>query len=568
MTPAQPSKSAAKRVLIVIQRLRCRVAGYIVLNLLTDAWLPVTRKNSGDAIIRPSQITEYHTDDPVIAVAWPRPDLRIATLELLIGLLATACPPEDGDEWLKKWRNPPSTAQLDEIFAPFVHAFNLDGPGPRFLQDMEDLQSGAKPIQQLLIEAPGDATVGDNTDLMVHRDSVASFGRPAAAIALYTLQSWAPGQGSGHHVGLRGGGPLITLAIPEDAQSLWHLLWANVPAYGSAPALSGLPLVFPWLAPTVTSEGARLVTPENAHPLQCWWGMPQRVRLDFTVLEEPRPCGLTGILDTLEITTWRKRPHGANYSAWGRQHPLTPNYKTKTSPEWLPVHLQPGGIGFQDWLGLVMKDREETRLPAATISEWRSERGPNLTNGKARILAAGFDMNKAKARAFIESEMPLPFAATTAAREAMDYLAENLVKSANQVASLARGAVKDALFARGANVKKDALRFNTVRERLWEQTEPEFFAAMERTARRLPGEADDDREKWLALLRRTALALFDEAAPLSPDTGQTEAIRTATARKFLGLALAGYGKAGSELFTELGRPLPEQKQSKTKRKAA
>ncbi len=541
-----------------------------MLNLLTDAWLPVTRKNSGDAIIRPSQITEHHADDPVTAIAWPRPDLRIATLELLIGLLATGCPPEDGDEWLKKWRNPPSTAQLDEIFAPFVHAFNLDGPGPRFLQDMEDLQSGAEPIERLLIEAPGEATVGKNTDLMVHRDGVASLGRPAAAIILYTFQSWAPAGGAGNRTGLRGGGPLVTLAIPEDAQNLWHLLWANVPSYGSAPGPRDLRLVFPWLAQTVTSDkkSARVVTPENAHPLQCWWGMPRRVRLDFTVLEEPRPCALTGVPDAMAVATWRQRPGGANYAAWGRRHPLTPNYKAKTSPEWLPVHPQPGGIGFRDWLGLVMKDREETRLPAAAISEWRSERGRILDNGKARILAAGFDMDNMKARVFVESEMPLPFAATSAAREAVDDLAENLVKSANQVASLARSAVKDALFARGANVKMDALRFNTVRERLWEQTEPAFFATMEQAARRLAGEPDDDRGKWLALLRRTALALFDEAAPLSPDTGQTEAIRTATARKFLGLALAGYGKAGSELFSELGRPLPEQKQSKTKRKAA
>ena len=36
----------------------------------------------------------------IIAIDWPRPDFRMATLELLIGLLATACPPRDHDAWL------------------------------------------------------------------------------------------------------------------------------------------------------------------------------------------------------------------------------------------------------------------------------------------------------------------------------------------------------------------------------------------------------------------------------------------------------------------------------------
>jgi CRISPR system Cascade subunit CasA len=68
-----------------------------VLNLITDAWLPVRRLHSGRCTIRPSQLTETICDDPVIAIDWPRADFRIATLELLIGLLATACPPHDHD---------------------------------------------------------------------------------------------------------------------------------------------------------------------------------------------------------------------------------------------------------------------------------------------------------------------------------------------------------------------------------------------------------------------------------------------------------------------------------------
>jgi CRISPR system Cascade subunit CasA len=135
-------------------------------------------------------------------------------------------------------------------FEPLVHAFNLDGDGPRFLQDQEELDSDAQPIERLLIEAPGDSTADKKTDAMVHRDRFDSFGRPAAAIALYTLQVWAPSGGAGNRTGMRGGGPLVTLVLPGEKPTLWQTLWANVPTGGRAPAQDELPRVFPWLTAT------------------------------------------------------------------------------------------------------------------------------------------------------------------------------------------------------------------------------------------------------------------------------------------------------------------------------
>ena len=124
-----------------------------------------------------------------------------------------------------------------------VSPLNLDGDGPRFLQDFEELVSGAEPIERLLIETPGDSTLRKNTDLLVHRDRVARLGRAAAAMALYTFQNWAPAGGAGNRTGLRGGGPLITLVLPPAAPSLWHVLWANVPP-GQPPTAADLPRVF------------------------------------------------------------------------------------------------------------------------------------------------------------------------------------------------------------------------------------------------------------------------------------------------------------------------------------
>jgi CRISPR system Cascade subunit CasA len=163
---------------------------------------------------------------------------------LLIGLLATASPPHDHDGWLEMWDKPPAPTALDAAFEQIAHAFALDGDGPRFLQDFEELVSDPEPIERLLIEAPGASTTHNNTDLLVHRSRYTTLGRAAAAIALFTFQSWAPAGGAGNRTGLRGGGPLTTLVLPRSEASIWHILWANVPC-GTPPPAADLPRVFP-----------------------------------------------------------------------------------------------------------------------------------------------------------------------------------------------------------------------------------------------------------------------------------------------------------------------------------
>ncbi|UFN49149.1 type I-E CRISPR-associated protein Cse1/CasA [Roseomonas sp. OT10] len=521
-------------------------------NLVAAPWLPVLRHSGTRNTIRPAQLTDRIDDDPIVALDWPRADFRVAGLEFLIGLLSTTLPPAEHNDWLDGWDTPPLPEALDAAFAPIAHAFDLDGPGPRFLQDREDLVSDSEPVERLLIESPGGSTNSKNTDLLVRRNRFSALGRPAAAMALYTFQSWAPAGGAGNRTGLRGGGPMVTLVAPGKAETLWHLLWANV-LVGEAPAPEELPRVFPWLAPTLTSEGATVVVPEvNAHPLQCWWGMPRRIRLDFAEAGAPTPCDLTGVPDTLRVTGWRQRPRGANYAAWGGRHPLTPCYRLKPGSEVLPLHPQPGGVGYRHWLGLVTEGDGGLRSPAPVVAAWRRiDRRAYDVGPRTRLLAAGYDMDNMKARGFVESEMPLPGAAEP---EAQDALARALVRSADAVAGLLRNAVRQALFSAGTTVKLDAELLASQRERLWERTEAAFFDALLRQGEEAEQEA---MAKWLRLLRSTALSLFDEAAPLRPETSMaTAAPRIAAARRRLLFALTGHGKDGVALFGTLGLPLP------------
>ena len=527
------------------------------LNLVRDAWIPVQSPGEPIRMFRPAEIA---ADLPANSIAWPRADFRVSQLEFLIGLLATCCAPDE-DQWESWWQTPPDVATLDAAFAPFAHAFNLDGDGPRFMQDFETLEAGVESIEKLLIEAPGEQGLKKNTDLLVKRGRANRLSRSTAAIALYTLQSWAPAGGAGNRVGLRGGGPLLTLVLPERKTSLWHLLWANVPC-GKVPASTDLPRVFPWLAPTLGSQNGYKVTPANAHSAQVWWGVPRRIRLIFEKGEAL--CDLAAMSDHVTATGWQQRPFGPNYDAWSRAHPLTPYYRLKPSdPEWLPVHPQPGGIGYRHWLGLVLASPDGMRVPAACITDAQS-RGI----GHHRLLAAGFDMDNMKARGFVESEIPVPGATDPKIRLRIESLATSMVRSAETAASITRAAIRNALFSGGANVKADWEILNLAREKIWEETETSFFGTLSEPQAHL---ATDERPHpehhfWLRVLRRAAIDIFDELAPLAPDMS-AQAARVSNARRGLFFAFAGYGSQGQDLYKFLNIPPPEKGTKAKARKA-
>ena len=112
-------------------------------SLLSHRWIPVLRASGARETIRPNEITSRMADDPVDAIAWGRADLDAATREFLIGLLATACRIDARDRWREWFKIPPTPEELAAAFTPLVPAFLLDGPGPRFRQDLDSLERRA-----------------------------------------------------------------------------------------------------------------------------------------------------------------------------------------------------------------------------------------------------------------------------------------------------------------------------------------------------------------------------------------------------------------------------------------
>jgi CRISPR system Cascade subunit CasA len=535
-------------------------------NLITDAWLPVRLRDGTRSVIRPAQIVEHLTaDGEVIAPDWPRPDLNVATYELLIGLLQVAFAPKDTKDWHRLLEQPPDIARLDEAFLPLIPWFNLDGDGPRFMQDFDELEGEPGNIEALFIDATGENAIKKNADLMVKRQRYNHLSRATAAITLYALQQFAPSGGAGHRTSMRGGGPMTTLVLPPSGEnsSLWQLVWHNVmTAKQFDPVdpgdLQQAQRIFPWLAPAITSKKGREVHQGDpqTHPLQSYFGMPRRIRLVFEENSLQQACDLTGTVDDSLATGYITRPYGVNYGQW--RHPLTPYYRKKAEDmESFATHPTPGRFGYQNWLAIVLGNEAKTRDPAKTISVFQQERQKRLGGDKPRLLIAGWAMSNMKPLDFILAEQPLHVAADETHQKNLDRLARRMVLAADKASGILIGAVQDALKAGGNKPKQDSSLINALRESFFADTETGFHKLLHEFASQPDVNPQEIAASWLKNLQRTAFALFD--ATVQPDPSDPlRAEQAVRARQKLAAGLF-YGKGDKSLRGILALPVPAKK---------
>ncbi len=480
------------------------------LNLVNDPWVPVRRSDDGPRIIRPDQIAE----PGVIFPDWPRADLNIACLELLMGLVFLADPPANAQDWRAR---KPDAQRLRERLALLAPAFDLMGDGPRFLQDFEPLEGDPNPPDMLFIDSAGGNTARNNADLMVRRGRYPALEPALAAMALYTLQAHAPAGGAGNRTSMRGGGPMVTLVDPGHG-SLWGLVWANVP--DGQPAG---PEVLPWMGPTRTSEAkGSEVYPDTAHPGEAFFGMPRRLWL---VGNE----AVSGVI---------QKPYGTNYAGW--QHPLTPYYRQKAGSELLPLHPRAGAFGYRNWLGVVMEmrgDEGDLRRRAQCLDSYEQRVLPKDRTG-ASVILAGWAMDNMKPRDFTWSRQPLLPVETEAG---LTLIA--MIQSAESFGLTLRGALKPLA---GEGSALEALR-----EEFFTATQAGFDSGVtELLAGTRPA---DIAARWLREMERVALAIFDRQALLGLDQQRPEAMQQIIdARKSLGAAFAGWSKLGRDAYGKLG----------------
>jgi len=525
-------------------------------NLLVEPWIPVRRRSGECSWIAPWQVTEV--EDPPLSIDTGRPDFDGALIQFLIGLVQTAAAPESKKEWRDRFDHPPNGEILRKQFGRFSSAFDLDGDGPRFMQDHELKPADANefPIASLLIESPGEKTIEDNTDLFVKRAGVRSLGLPMAAAALFSLQTNAPSGGAGYRTSLRGGGPLSTVVL---AETLWRTIWLNVlqgdemlqgPGNADLKALSDS---FPWMGPTRTSEkGKRPTTPEDVHPLQHFWGMPRRIRLRFE--ESGGQCDVSCLPSKRLVAKFFATNYGTNYEgAW--RHPLTPYSRKKADDIPLPRKGQPDGIPYRDWPILTMGSAGNE--PARVVHAWANDKRSEMQKDH-RLWVFGFDMDNMKARCWHSATTPLLAGDLDGERrERFVAAAQQFVAASEDVRKTLVGHVKAALFRRPKDRKGDSFAY--VSRTFWAATESDFFGAIRRMHEALTENKDDTpiREEWLGMVQCAALRIFEENSQEAGDFAATDIKRVSTAWNDLRRFTSPRGK---KLRGVIGLPpLPNEK---------
>ena len=525
------------------------------MNLLHDPWMPVRDAQGERHWITPDRLA----DPRWLAFDADRPDFNGALAQFAIGLLQTTTPEADGIAWRGLLNAPPAVETLRRWFEPVAVAFELDGDGPRFMQDFGLGTEGVavNEIGALLIDAPGDNTVKNNADHFVKRDQIKALCPACAATALFTLQLNAPSGGAGHRTGLRGGGPLTTLVLAPAGGQLWHDLWMNVrdrPAYlaqGGDADRTDAQHSFPWLGPiTLLQPVEGELAQAQVHPAHLFWAMPRRIRLD-TQRQLAGLCDGCGRPSDQLISHYRTKNKGLNYKgAWS--HPLSPYYENKEG--WLPVHPQPDGLGYRHWLSWVLgasTDKKSTRV--AQVVDRALLLPHRQTGGQLRLWVFGYDMDNMKARCWYESTLPIYGLADCDrdARQGVQAEVGRWLAAAELAGQYLRGAVKDAWFSADARGE-----YGQVDASFWGATEAPFYRHLQALIDHArDGTEHPDlpvRQAWHATLIRSALRLFDQTFVGAGTIERQNPRRTALAHRQLGRNLHG-----PKLRQALGLPVDE-----------
>lgn len=480
------------------------------MDLITQPWLPVISRSGSRKKIALTELL----DNDVFDVAYPRADFQGAAWQFLIGLMQCTVAPEDERDWQKIWQGGIDSERWQQALKAIAPAMQFGAQKPAFLQSFEPLDSENTTIAGLLIDAPGGNTLKLNKDHFVKRQAVEKICPHCAVMALFTVQTNSPAGGAGYRVGLRGGGPLTTLVVPTDESDfpLWQKLWLNVLPEKTRTEPTQYPIVFPWLTDTKTSEKpGNIVTDQNAHPLQAYWGMPRRVELDFSQTVAGL-CDLCGEQHENLLLEMRVKNYGVQYDAW--RHPLSPYRQALKDPggPYLALKGQPGGLNYQDWLGLTLEstDKFNKMVPAKVVS---------ALNGRRRLPDTGlwcfaWDMDNAKARCWYQHRIPLIISPNA---EQFRDVTQCVVELAANALQILKNQLKSAWFETPKEAKVD---FSVMTIAWWQETEPAFRRLLNAL---IP---DPEREQpatrqairaWETALHSHLLGVFEREALADPD---------------------------------------------------
>lgn len=473
------------------------------MNLIQQPWLAAIYRDGRMGFCSPLDLGNPNWID----LHSPRPDFHGAMYQFLIGLLQTTFAPQNIQQWHERFNHPPSREDLEAVFAPYLNAFELFSQGAAFMQDFH-LEDDIKKlsVSDLLIDA------GSETNLYFNKPiENPGFCPSCFTQALFTLQINAPSGGRGTRVSLRGGGPLTTLWRPEDeASSLWQKIWINVLPLDALkyPPLEKISDALPWMKATRRSDGdkALITTPEpgSAHPLQAWWSMPRRIRIDIESVSENGICSLCGAENQKLIHHYHHRHGGTNYGgAW--QHPLTPYDLSQADNPPLSMKGKESGKGYGNWLGLVIGNPENNPAAAQVIKHFNEFFV--LDEIPRRIWCFGYSMDNMKALCWYESMLPNHQVDAFFLPDFIESI-KILLDAAHEMADAFKKRVRKSCF----KIPEDKKYEPAVEQSFWQSTEPIFYQTLEDFSK-LNFDNESEKklifEKWIRTNYAKTLELFD-----------------------------------------------------------
>ena len=185
----------------------------------------------------------------------------------------------------------------------------------------------------------------------------------------------------------------------------------------------------------------------------------------------------------------------------------------------LAVHPQPGGIGYRHWLGLVLSVQGRVAMPAAQSRPGKTAAAlmsgaPRCAPDRRRVRHGQHEGPRLRRERNAAAGGPDRSGAGAAGRSGGSWCCGGSGRD------LLRAAVRNALFSRRRNgqARRGAAQ-RGARAALGAKPKPAFFTVLSSRPQG-PGDAStssaSDGGSICAML---ALALFDEAAPLSADSG-------------------------------------------------
>ena len=215
-----------------------------------------------------------------------------------------------------------------------------------------------------------------------------------------------------------------------------------------------------------------------------------------------------------------------------------------------------GAVNYRHWLGLTQSSRDSTKnevqiKPAPVVQVYNDrywKMGKDEDNSQQpRVWAFGYVMGQAKAIVWIEGQMPI-LVLPEEHRQVFQEIVEFLISGAGLAAWAVGNAIKNAWYAERDDRRKKSLP--DVEARFWADTEPHFYdTAMSKLKSLVENgqvgfESPAERElklKWLRVLRRACLAIFDDLAQVG-QIGQADPKRIARARNQLRHMLSAKNK--------------------------